>query len=152
MRILISVPQANAQVIHVGQQASVGIQELPNLKFPGTVTRTSNSLSEASRTLLTEVQVSNPQRRLLPGMYALVEFNTIRVEPPFLVPDPALVTRANGTFVVVLEPLTAEETKAAREPGTDADALARTKRAHFVAVQPGRDYGTELEILSGLQG
>ena len=81
------------------------MQERPNLSFPGKVTRTSSSLDAASRTLLTEVQVDNPTGVLLPGMYALIQFIAQRADPPFLVPGAALVVRASGTMLAVLQPL-----------------------------------------------
>jgi multidrug efflux pump subunit AcrA (membrane-fusion protein) len=152
LRILASVPQSNAQEIRVGQAAKVTIQELPDLVFTGAVTRNSSSLAEASRTLLTEIQVDNPKKQLLPGMYALVQFVTRRKEPPFLVPDAALVTRADGTYLALLAPLTQEDESQAKAGGMDPAILPRAKRVHFVPVQPGRDYGTELEIIQGLKG
>jgi len=138
--------------IQVGQAAKVSVQERPNLSFPGKVTRTSSSLDAASRTLLTEVQVDNPTGVLLPGMYALIRFIAQWVDPPFLVPGAALVTRANGTMLAVLTPLTGEDA-ALKQTGVRTPAeLAGLRRVHFVAVKPGRDYGTVLEILEGLRG
>jgi multidrug efflux pump subunit AcrA (membrane-fusion protein) len=144
LRVLVSVPQTDAPGIKVGQSADVSVQELPNRTFPGKVTRTSNSLDAASRTLLTEVQVANPTGILLPGMYTLVKFITDRTDPPFLVPDAALVVEANGTQLAVLEPLSEQEQANTKWQGA--------RRVHFQKVQPGRDYGIELEILSGLKG
>jgi multidrug efflux pump subunit AcrA (membrane-fusion protein) len=144
LRVLVSVPQTDAPGIKVGQSADVTVQELPNHTFPGKVTRTSNSLDAASRTLLTEVQVANPTGILLPGMYTLVKFITERTDPPFLVPDAALVVEANGAQLAVLEPLTAQEQANTKWQGV--------RRVHFQKVQPGRDYGIDLEILSGLKG
>jgi multidrug efflux pump subunit AcrA (membrane-fusion protein) len=122
----------------------VSVQEFPNQTVPGKVTRTSNSLDAGSRTLLTEVQVANPTRILLPGMYTQVKFITNRSDPPFLVPDAALVVEANGTQLAVLEPLSAQEQANTKWQGA--------RRVHFQKVQPGRDYGIDLEILSGLRG
>lgn len=152
LRILVAVPQMYLPGIHVGQAAKVSVQERPNLSFPGKVTRTSSSLDAASRTLLTEVQVDNPTGVLLPGMYARLQFVADRADPPFLVPDAALVVRAKGTTVAVLETLAADDSAGAQAGATTPAGLAGLRRVHFVAVQPGRDYGTELEILSGLQG
>jgi multidrug efflux pump subunit AcrA (membrane-fusion protein) len=150
LRILISVPQTNAPGIRVGQSATVTVQQTPNLSFPGKVTRTSESLDAQSRTLLTEVDVENPKGQLLPGMYAMVSFVTNRVEPPFMVPDAALVVRSNGTVVAVLQPLTPEDRKA-RAAEIDPATLPRLRRVHFQTVEPGRDYGVELEIPNGLK-
>jgi multidrug efflux pump subunit AcrA (membrane-fusion protein) len=151
LRILISVPQTNAPGVRVGQTATVMLQQIPDLSFPGKVTRTSDSLDAQSRTLLTEVDVDNPKGVLLPGMYAEVSFVTDRIDPPFLVPDAALVVRSSGTVLAVLQPLTPDEQHKAKAEGMDPATLARVRRVHFQTVEPGRDYGIELEILNGLK-
>jgi multidrug efflux pump subunit AcrA (membrane-fusion protein) len=149
LRVLVSLPQTEASGIEVGQPASVTVEELPNRRFPGQITRTSNALDVASRTLLTEVQVANPTGVLLPGMYTTVQFATTRAIPPFLVPDAALRVEANGTSLAVLQPLSQQELKKAGSDGVDQTVLPRARLVHFQKVQPGRDYGTTLEILDG---
>jgi multidrug efflux pump subunit AcrA (membrane-fusion protein) len=151
LRILISVPQTNAPGVRVGQTATVTVQQIPNQSYPGKVTRTSSSLDAQSRTLLTEVDVENPKGVLLPGMYATVSFVTDRIDPPFMVPDAALVVRSSGTVLAVLQPLTPDEQHKAGAERMDPATLARVRRVHFQTVQPGRDYGVELEILDGLK-
>jgi multidrug efflux pump subunit AcrA (membrane-fusion protein) len=150
LRILIAVPQTNAPGVRVGQVAAVTVQQIPNLSFPGKVTRTSESLDAQSRTLLTEVDVANPKGALLPGMYAMVSFTTDRIDPPFMVPDAALVIRSSGAVVAVLQPLTPEEQKEMAGQ-IDSATLTRVRRVHFQTVEPGRDYGLELEIPNGLK-
>ena len=151
LRVLIAVPQTNAPGVRVGQAATVTVQQIPNLSFPGKVTRTSSSLDAQSRTLLTEVDVDNPKGSLLPGMYALVSFLTDRDDPPFIVPDAALVIRSSGAVLVVLQPLTPDEQQKIKAEGLDPATLARVRRVHFQAVEPGRDYGLELEIPDGVK-
>ena len=151
LRILVAVPQTNSPGIRVGQNATVAVQQIPNLSFKGKVTRTSSSLDAQSRTLLTEVDVDNPKGVLLPGMYATVSFTTDRIGPPFLVPDAALVVRSSGTVLAVLQPLTGDEQQKAKAEGIDPATVARVRRVHFQVVTPGRDYGIELEILNGLK-
>jgi multidrug efflux pump subunit AcrA (membrane-fusion protein) len=150
LRVLVTLPQGEASGIHVGQSASVSVEELPNRPFPGQITRTSSALDATSRTLLTEVQVANPTGVLLPGMYTTVRFATYRAIPPFLVPDASLVVEANGTRVALLRPLSQAESEKAASSGTDQATLARARIVHFQSVQPGRDYGTTLEILDSL--
>jgi multidrug efflux pump subunit AcrA (membrane-fusion protein) len=150
LRILISVPQTNAPGVRVGQSATVTVQQIPNQSYPGKVTRTSSSLDAQSRTLLTEVDVENTKGVLLPGMYATVSFVTDRIDPPFMVPDAALVVRSSGTVLAVLQPLTPEEQKD-KAGEIDPAMFARVRRVHFQTVQAGRDYGIELEILDGLK-
>ncbi len=151
LRVLIAVPQTYAPDIAVGREATVTVQQLPALSFRGTVTRTSSSLDAQSRTLLTEVDVANLKGELLPGMYASVAFSTNRIDPPFLVPDAALVVRASGTVLAVLQPLTPGEQEKVSADGMDQATVARVRRVHFQTVTPGRDYGIELEIPSGLK-
>jgi multidrug efflux pump subunit AcrA (membrane-fusion protein) len=151
LRVLVAVPQTNAPGIRVGQAATVTVQQIPSLSFPGKVTRTSDSLDAQSRTLLTEVDVDNPKRILLPGMYAEVSFITDRIDPPFLVPDAALVVRSGGTVLAVLVPLAPDEQQKIGAEGIDPETLARVRRVHFQTVGPGRDYGVEMEILGGLK-
>jgi multidrug efflux pump subunit AcrA (membrane-fusion protein) len=151
LRILIAVPQTNAPGVQVGQTATVTVQQIPSLSFKGKVTRTSSSLDAQSRTLLTEVDVDNPKGVLLPGMYAMVSFTTDRIEPPFLVPDAALVIKSSGAVLAVLQPLSPEDQQKVKAEGIDPSTLPRVRRVHFQTVQPGRDYGIELEVLDGLK-
>ena len=138
IRILTSVPQANAPDIFPGMPADVTVLEFQNRKFAGKVTRTTNSLDPNSRTLLVEVQVPNRDGKLLPGMYAQVHFRSHRDAPPLLVPGDTLIAGASGLQVAVL---------------LDAPQEGKgTKQVHVQSVQIGRDYGTETEIQSGLAG
>jgi RND family efflux transporter MFP subunit len=130
LRIYLNVPQSFSNSVHRGDTASVTVSNLPGRQFSGSVARTANSLDPASRTLLAEVHVPNPTGALLPGMYAQVELLTPRANPPLLVPSDALIVGSDGTRVALV--------------GSD-------HRAHLRKVQPGRDYGDKLEILSGLR-
>ena len=136
IRILASVPQANAPDIFVGMPAELTVHEFQGRKFAGKVTRTTNSLDPNSRTLLVEVQVPNRDRKLLPGMYAEIRFHSHRDAPPLLVPGDTIIAGAQGLRVAVL-----------------MDAPEQGKGAKKVKIQPvqiGRDYGMETEVLSGL--
>jgi multidrug efflux pump subunit AcrA (membrane-fusion protein) len=151
LRVLVSLPQSEASGIHVGQPASVTVEELPSRKFPGQITRTSNALDATSRTLLTEVQVANPTGVLLPGMYTTVQLVTDRAVPPLLVPDASLIVEADGTTLAVLQPLSQRDLDNAASQALDRSVLVRARMVHLQKVRPGRDYGTTLEILDGLQ-
>jgi multidrug efflux pump subunit AcrA (membrane-fusion protein) len=151
LRVLVPLPQTEASGIHVGETATVTVDQLPNQLFRGRISRTSESLDAASRTLLTEVEVVNPKGVLLPGMYATVQFITQRAVPPFLVPDASVVVNAGGTSLALLQPLTPQERQKAQSGGTDPALLARARRVHFEKVSLGRDYGTTIEVFDGLQ-
>jgi multidrug efflux pump subunit AcrA (membrane-fusion protein) len=154
LRILIQVPQNDAPNIRVGQPADVYVQEFRNRSFPGHVTRTANALDPTSRTLLTEIQVDNAAQTLLPGMYATVQFSSPRADPPFLVPGDSLITRSDGAFVAVLQTpkgqKDTEEVSQAKASGQDL--REQPKEIHLQKVVVGRDFGTDIEILSGLSG
>jgi RND family efflux transporter MFP subunit len=130
LRIYLNVPQGEAGSVHAGQSASISVADRPNQKFPGTVTRTSNSLDPATRTLLAEVQVTNGDGQLLPGMFSLVDLSVPRKNPPLLIPGDALVVRSDGPQVAVVD---------------------NAGNVHFTHVQLGRDFGDRLEALSGLE-
>jgi HlyD family secretion protein len=70
VRVFVSVPETDAAWISVRTPATVRVQALQGQEFPGEVTRTAWSLNQTTRTLLTEIDLHNPERRLRPGMYA----------------------------------------------------------------------------------
>jgi RND family efflux transporter MFP subunit len=129
LRAYVNLPQSDSDSVRVGQQAVVTVAELPERKFQGTVARTANALDPATRTLLTEIQVPNPDGRLMPGMFAQVDLAVPRKNPPLMIPGDTLVVRSDGPQVAVLQP-----------DGT----------VHFALIQLGRDYGDHLEVLAGL--
>jgi len=131
LRIQVNVPQNYAVDLHTGQDAQVTLRERSGETFHGKIARTAESITTATRTLLTEVQVDNSAGRLLPGMYAEVKFTLPRSHPVVLIPGSVLISNAQGTRVAQVTP---------------------DGRVHLVAVQAGRDLGTEVEILSGLSG
>ncbi len=138
VRILESVPQSSAGSIVAGMKTEVTLVEFPNRKFEGKVVRSSNSLDPGSRTMLVEVQVANADGKLMPGMYAEVRFRNHRDTPPFLVPGDSVIGGTTGTRVAILEDA----------PGGQPGA----KKIRLQAVQLGRDYGAQTEIIGGLTG
>jgi multidrug efflux pump subunit AcrA (membrane-fusion protein) len=133
MRVYISVPQLYVASIRAGLPADLVIANLNNQAFRGTIVRTAGAVDPSTRTLLAEVDVPNPGRVLLPGMYAQVRITVERVNPPLVIPSTALVNRASGPQVMELI------------PGANGRATV-----HLRKVQVARDYGATLEIVSGL--
>jgi multidrug efflux pump subunit AcrA (membrane-fusion protein) len=68
-RVVVAVPEADADLVEAGAEAKVTVQALPGPDLSGTVTRTSWSLEPGSRTLRTEIDLPNKDHRLRPGMY-----------------------------------------------------------------------------------
>ncbi len=129
LRILVSVPEGYANAVKVGQSAAVHFQEFPRADFHGVVTRTSASIDQNTRTLLTEVQVDNRDGRLLTGMYAVVTFSGLGGQPPLTVSGDAIAVREDRNVVAVVE----------------------NGVVHLRPVDVGRDLGPTVEIVGGLR-
>jgi membrane fusion protein, multidrug efflux system len=129
IRVYISVPQSYAPSVQPGVPALLEVAELPGRTFSGRVTRSARSVDFSSRTLLTEVDIANPSGALLPGMYGQVHFRFDQATPPLLMPGTSLIFRLHGAQAAVV--------------GSDS-AL------HFRNLLLGRDYGTVMEVDSGL--
>ncbi len=129
MRVYVNVPEGYSNDMHLGLPARLHIAEFPNRVFTGKVAHTAGAIDPASRTLLTEVQVPNPKSELMPGAYAEVTFDIGSAEPPLVIPSNALIFRAAGTQVAVVD---------------------SAQRARLRKISLGRDFGTTLEVLSGV--
>ncbi len=151
LRVLVNVPESNAPAIRTGQPASVMVQAFPNREFGGRITRTSNAVDISSRTMLTEVQVQNPEFLLLPGMFVQVRLTSPRVVPPLLIPGDCVMATAKGLRVAVLEDLKPRDPGAALAEA-DRSYPPQAKRIHLQEIRVGRDYGQMLEVVGGLQG
>ncbi|GEP12075.1 efflux RND transporter periplasmic adaptor subunit [Methylobacterium gnaphalii] len=131
LRVAVQIPQYAAIGIHDGVAASIAVPQMPGKTFSGTVSRSSVALKSSARTLTTEVDVSNPNGVLRPGLYVAVRFDIPRNQPSVVIPSEALVFDANGTRVAVVEP---------------GDTVK------LEPVEIARDLGTTLELRKGLNG
>jgi RND family efflux transporter MFP subunit len=130
IRVFVNVPEIYAPLIHSGVEGSIELAALNGQRFSGKVVRTANAIDVATRTLNTEIDVPNPKGILLPGSFAQVHF-ALNVQTRSLsLPVNALLFRAEGTRAAVV--------------GSD-------NKVHLKAVVIGRDYGTSVEILGGVQ-
>jgi multidrug efflux pump subunit AcrA (membrane-fusion protein) len=130
LRILVSVPEGYATAIHVGQRAPIAVQEYAGLPLFAEVTRTADSIDANTRTMLTELQIDNSAGKLISGMYAVVTFPPAPgATPPLLITGDAIAIRHDRSMV----------------------ATVVNGRIHFVPVTIGRDFGSAVEILTGLK-
>jgi len=130
LRIQIDVPQSDAVNIEYGQKASIDVKERLGRGYTGTVIRSAGSLDSTARTMLTEVQLDNRDGSLLPGMYAQVKFTLSEPRTSLIIPTSSLVIDHSGMHVVTVD---------------------ENHKARFVPVVIGRDMGTQVEILRGIQ-
>jgi RND family efflux transporter MFP subunit len=129
IRTQVYVPQDHAFDVAPGVDAVVRVPELPGRTFPGKVTRIADALDPGTRTLLTEVDIPNPDGVLKPGTYCRVELHVPHDTPSFLVPAEAIIFNRNGLQVAVVE-------------GGDA---------HIRKVSVARDLGTQVEVRDGVK-
>jgi multidrug efflux pump subunit AcrA (membrane-fusion protein) len=129
LRTFINVPEEEAVDVQTGQDATLTFSELPGQPFDGKVIRSSDSLDQQTRTLLLEVQIQDPERRLRPGMFASVQLHFNVQNPGILVSGDSIIPRAQGQYVAVVD----------------------NNVVHLQQVHVGRDLGTQVYVTSGLR-
>lgn len=129
LRVMLNVPQSAAARVRRGMSVRVLVRDAGDSAVTGTVVRTAGAIDPTTRTLLTEVHVPNRSRKLLPGMYAQVQFAVPSTGTSLRIPAIALIVRGDGTQV----------------------ARVKDNAVELVPVTLGRDFGTTLEVLDGVQ-
>jgi RND family efflux transporter MFP subunit len=141
IRTQVYVPQDQAFGVKAGIEAVVRVPEIPDRTFPGKVTRIADALQPGTRTLLTEIDIPNPEGALTPGMYCLVELHIPRKTPTLVVPAEAIIFNRNGLQVAVIEDGTARIKKisVARDLGTQVEVRDGIKQGDQVILNPSLD-------------
>jgi RND family efflux transporter MFP subunit len=129
IRVWVYVPQNAAFGVAPGIDAIVRVPELPDREFPGKVTRIADAQQSGTRTLLTEIDIPNPDGALRSGVYCMVELKIPRATPSFVVPSDALIFNRNGLQV----------------------AVAKDGKAEIRKVRVTRDLGTQVEVDTGVK-
>ncbi len=131
LRVYINVPQQYSTAAKPGLTADLTLAQFPNRTFQGTLVRNANAFDMATRTLLVEVDVKNTTGELLPGAYAQVHLKLPTAVPAYIVPVSALIFRGQGLQLAVVD---------------------SGNKVKLTSVSLGRDFGTDVEIVSGLTG
>src|SRR5579871_2972471 len=130
LRVYVNVPEEYWRGIKPGQTAAdIVLAEFPGQKFPGKVVRTSEAINGTTRTLLTEIDLPNPDNTLLSGSYAEVHLHVPAETPTFLIPTNTLLFRTQHLQVGVV----------------------RDGKVNITDITPGHDFGTDMEVLAGLK-
>jgi RND family efflux transporter MFP subunit len=129
IRVWVYVPQDAAFGVVPGVAATVRVPELPDREFPGKVTRIADALQSGTRTLLTEIDIPNPDGALRTGIYCTIELHIPRKTPSLLVPADAIIFNRNGMQV----------------------AVVNNGKAEIRKVEVKRDLGTRVEVDSGVK-
>ena len=130
LRVFVNVPQEYWRGIKPGQTgADIVLAEYPGQKFPGKIVRTAESINGTTRTLLTEIDLPNPGNAVLTGSYAEVHLHVPQQSTTLLVPVNTLIFRSEHLQVGVV----------------------RNGKIALIDLTPGHDFGTEVEVVAGLQ-
>lgn len=132
VRVYLSVPQEVALLAKPGVPAVLSFKELPEQEFKGSITRTTEALDPATRTLLVEIDMPNKKHRLQPGMFVSVTLYLRQHPNALVIPPAAIVTggnaKAKSVFVI--------------EQG----------KARLVPIKTDIDNGIWVEVVDGLTG
>ena len=129
LRIFVAVPEVYSRAARLGSMATLTLDEFPSQSFHGTITRTSQSIDMASRTLNAEIDVDNRTGQLLPGAYVHVHLKLPRQTRSVTIPANTLLFRSEGLRVGVI----------------------RDGRAQLIPITIGVDYGDSVQVTSGLK-
>jgi RND family efflux transporter MFP subunit len=129
LRIYVRVPEAFAAATKPGLEAELRFAEHPNRTFSAKTVRTSNALDPALRTLQVELQLDNARGDIFPGAYAEVHFK---------LPASAATLRLPANTVLF------------RSAGLQVATLDGQQRVKLKSIVQGRDFGSSIEVLSGL--
>ena len=130
LRVYVNVPQIYSPAAVPGVQSYLTMPQFPGRRFPGKLVRTAEAIDQPSRTLLAEVDVANPTGEILPGAYAEVHLKLSSATSTVVIPVTSLIFRSEGLRVGVV----------------------RNGHALLIPITLGRDFGTEVEVVSGLDG
>jgi RND family efflux transporter MFP subunit len=132
LRIYVSVPEAESSIVRLGAPVELTLDEYPNRTFQGLIVRTSDAIDQTTRTLNVEVDINNAKDEIKTGAYVLAHFKASngndQAAGALTVPANAVLFRAEGLRT----------------------AVVRDDKAQLVPITIGRDYGSTLEVTSGL--
>lgn len=129
MRVYVNVPQVDSPMCGPGTPADLTLEQYPNRRFHGKVVRTAEAIDPASRTLLVEVDVPNPDGLLVPGDYTQVHFQLKVTHPTLIIPASTLLFRQQGLQVAT---------------------VVNGNTAKLVPITIGQDDGRVVQVTQGL--
>jgi RND family efflux transporter MFP subunit len=129
LRIYVQVPEPYAPAAKPGLQADLTFSEQQGKTYTATVVRTANALDPGLRTLQVELQLDNANGELFPGAYAEVHFKLAGSAQSLRLPANTVLFRSAGLQVATVD---------------------ANNRVQLKSIVQGRDFGSSIEVLSGL--
>ena len=153
IRTQVFVPQDEAFGLRPGIDAVVHVPEIPDRTFPGKVTRIADALQPGTRTLLTEIDISNPDGALAPGIYCTIELHIPRKTPSLTVSADAVIFNKGGLQVAVVENgvVHLRKVTVVRDLGEQVELNSGVKPGDQVILNPAVDLAEGGKVRAKLQ-
>ena len=135
-----NLPQSNAEQIQVGQEIVVTTDAFKGSSFTGKVTAVSPKVDTNTRNIQIEAQLANPDKKILPGMFANVNIKLGDEVKMLTLPQTAVTYNPYGSTVFIAKP-TGKKDKQGK-PAFEAQQV-------FVTTGPTR--GDQVAILKGVE-
>ena len=129
MRVFVSIPQDYADVLKPGLTATLSLPHDPARTYPIRFLTSANAVNPQTRTVVTELTVENPKHELWPGTFVSVHFSVPAAADILILPEQALLFRAQGMQVALLDP---------------------HGRVHLQSITLGLNLGTSVQVIAGL--
>lgn len=129
LRIYVQVPEAYAAATQPGLQAELHFTEQPGKSYTAQTVRTAKALDPTLRTLQVELQLENDKGEIFPGAYTEVHFMLPAGSASLRLPANTVLFRSAGLQVATLD---------------------SQRRVTLKSIVQGRDFGTTIEVLSGI--
>jgi RND family efflux transporter MFP subunit len=130
LRVYVGVPQSHAPTIKPGLEGTLELPEYPGRRFKAKVARTAESIDGDSRTLRVEFELDNPSGEVLTGAFGTMHIGLATPATTLTLPSNTLMFTPQGLFV----------------------ATVQNGKVSLVPVKLGRDFGKEVEVVTGLKG
>lgn len=130
VRAQVAVPEIEAALVREGQPVKVSVEGLPGKLFEGKVTRQSFALDEATKSMLVESDLPNPDLALRPGMYAMIKVGVEKHTNALLIPVETVLMEKANAFAFIAE----------------------GGKARKTGIKIGFNDGAKVEVLAGLTG
>ena len=130
VRAQVALPEVEASLAQVGQPVKLTVEGLAGKTFEVKISRMSYALDNATKTMLIEADLPNPDLALRPGMYATIKVGVEKHADALLIPSEALVMEKANAFTFVADGGKAKKT----------------------AIKIGFNDGSKVEVLGGLTG
>jgi membrane fusion protein (multidrug efflux system) len=135
-----NLPQSNAEQIQVGQEIVVTTDAFKDASFTGRITAISPKVDTNTRNIQIEAQLANPDKKILPGMFANVNIKLGEQVKMLTLPQTAVTYNPYGSTVFIAKP-TGKKDKQGK-PALEAQQ---------VFVTTGDTRGDQVAILKGIE-